>query len=315
MNISQCRSQGKQALHQAAYPMKKLIAIHTAVMLALGLVVSLLDYGISQELGGTGGLSGMGQRAMLETLQSMLQFANALLLPFWQIGLVAAALALVRGQAFGPKTLMEGLRHFGPVLRLNLLRWGIYMLVVFLAGQIASVVFMMTPLSGDLYALAEEMVAASTTDMSAFLTPEVLESLVIKMLPFMAGAILLLLVPVAYRMWMMDYVLMEDPGRGAFFALRMSLAMTRKNCWKLFQLDISFWWYYLLELLAVVVCYGDMLLSLAGVQLPIHAQLGSLLFYMLGLACQLGLYVWKKDHLVAAHACAYEQLRPKPVEE
>ncbi len=315
MNISQCRSRGKEVLSQAAYPTKKLIAIHTAAMLALGLVVSLLDYGISQGVDGTGGISGLETRAVLETLRSMLQFGNALLLPFWQIGLVAAALALVRGQRFGPKTLLEGFRHFGPVLRMNILRWGIYMLAIFLASQLASTLYLMTPLAGDIYALAEEMMAAGTTDVTAVLTPEVLESLMVKMLPFMVAVSLVFLVPVAYRMWMMEYVLMDRPDKGAMYALRMSLAMTKRNCWKLFKLDISFWWFYLLELLAMALCYGDVLLPLAGVQLPLNAQLASLLFYMLGLGCQLGLYVWKKDRIAAAYAWAYEALRPKPIEE
>ncbi len=315
MNISQCRSRGRQALGQAAYSMKKLIGIHTAAMLALALVLSLLDYFLAQGVGSTGGLSGLGDRAILETLRSMLLYGNALLLPFWQIGLTAAAIRLVRGQDFGPKTLLEGFRHFGPVLRMNLLLWGIYLLVMMVASQLASMVFMFTPLSGELYALAEQMVAAGTTDVSALLTPEVLQSLMMKMLPFLAGAIVLFLVPVAYRLRMMEYVLMDVPSRGAFFALRMSLAMTKKKCWKLFKLDLSFWWFYVLELLALAVCYGDVLLSGVGVQLPVDAQLGSLLFYLLGRACQLGLYVWKKDDLVAAYACAYVELLPKPVEE
>lgn len=312
MDISQCRSRGREALGQAAYSTKKLVLLHTGVMAGAGLAVSLLQYALSLGIGDTGGLGGLGDRAILETLQSLLQLANGLLMPFWQIGLVAAAICMVRSRNFGPGTLLEGFRHFGPVLRVNLLRWGIYLVVMILAVQVASTVFVMTPLASDLYKITEQMLETGVTDLSAVLSPEAMQALLLKMLPFMVGGVLLFLIPVAYRLRMMDYIVMDTPQLGAFYALRLSLYMTRRKCRQLFRLDLSFWWFYVLEVLAVAVCYGDLLLGLAGVQLPGSAEVWSLATYALGLLLQLGLYGWKKDLLAATYAAAYEALLPPP---
>ncbi len=315
MNLSQCRSRGREALGRVAYSTRKLVLLHTGVLAGAGLLVSLLSCALSLGIGDTGGLGGLDDRAILETLQSLLQLANGLLMPFWQIGLVAAAICLVRGRDFGPKTLLEGFRHFGPVLRVNLLRWGIYFVMMILAMQVASTVFVMTPLAGDLYKITEQMLETGVTDLSVVLSPEAMQALLLKMLPFMLGAALLFLVPVAYRLRMMDYVVMDTPQLGAFYALRLSLYMTRKKCKQLFRLDLSFWWFYVLEALTLAVCYGDLLLGFAGVQLPGSAQVWSLVTYALGILLQLGLYVWKKDLLAATYAAAYEALLPPPPQE
>lgn len=307
MELKNCPARAKEALRQAKYPMKKLVLIHTGIFAGVGLGISLLSWLLSLGIGQTGGLGGLGDRAVLETVQQLLQVAQLLAAPFWNIGLVMASLQLIRGLDFGAGTLLEGFRRFGPVLRMNLLRWLIYMGVVMLASQIASTVYMMTPWGLEFAA----MVAAGTTE----LPPEQLMDVALKMLPFLAGACLLLLVPVMYRLRMMDYALMEQPHLGAFFALRLSLFMTRKNCIKLFKLDLHYWWFYVLEALTVVLCYGDLLLSLAGVQTGLDAALLSILFYAAGLLAQLGLYVWKKGEVMAAYGHAYEVLLPPPVEE
>ncbi len=310
--IKPLRQRAREALGQGSCSAKKLIGIHTGVMLASGLVLSLLQFYLSQSIGSTGGLGGIGARTFLETIQSLLQIANSLLLPFWSIGLIFAMLRLVTGGQTGPGDLLEGFRHFGPVLRLNLLKWGIYLLVIFVASQIGSTVYMMTPMAQPFYDLAEQLMLSETADPSALLSQEQIMEMALAMVPFLLGAMLLLMVPVAYRLRMMDYVLVDQPEMGAFYALRMSLAMTKGHCWKLFKLDISFWWFYLLELLAAVICYADLLLPLVGVSLPVPPETASFGFYALGLLCQLGLYIWQKDQLAATYALAYEALLPPP---
>ncbi len=313
MDIYSCPARAKEQLSRTtSYSTKKLVLLHTGVLLGVGLLLSVFSYLLSLGIGNTGGLNGIGDRAVLETIQSVLQVLNTMLMPFWQIGLLAASLCIVKEQSFSPYTLLEGFRRFGPVLRLYLLRSVIAFFVVMLATQIASTVFMLTPWAQELYVLAEQMAASGVTDVNAVLTDEILLSLGIKMLPFLLGALLLLLIPVLYRLRMMEYVLLDHPGLGAFGALRLSLFMTRKNCWKLFRLDLKFWWFYVLEMLAMAICYGDLLLSLAGIPMAGAPELWSLGFYAAGLLCQLGLYVWKKDLLITTYALAYQELLPPP---
>ncbi len=304
-----------EVLAGAAYSPKKLILLHTAVLLGLSFVLSLLQFYLDQSIDGTGGLGGIGTRTALETVGSMLELANSVLLPFWQIGLIFAVLQLVRGRQAGPRALLAGFRHFGPVLRTNLLRWAVYIAVVMLGAQAGAVIYSMTPAAAPVYELAEQMVAEGMTDPTALLTDEVILELMQSMLPFLLVAVALPLIPVAYRLRMMDYVLMDQPEKGAFFALRMSMAMTRKNCMKLFLLDLSYWWFYALELVTVAVCYGDVLLGYLGVSLGMSGTVAGFVFFALGLLFQLGLYVWKMDHVAATYALAYEALLPPPPQE
>ncbi len=312
---NQLKHRAQERLEQSACSPKKLVLLYTAVLLGLSFVLSLLQFYLDQSIGETGGLSGIGMRSYLETAQSLLELANGLLLPFWQIGLVCVMLRLVRGQQTQYSALLEGFRHFGPVLRANLLRWGLFFLVAIIGCQVGVAVYCMTPAAEPLYTLAEQMVAENVADPYALLTEEVMLELVLDMLPFLLGGMLLPMIPVAYRLRMMDYVLMDRPELGAFFALRMSFAMTRKNCMKLFGLDVSFWWFYALELLMAALCYGDVLLGWAGVELGMTATVASFVFFALGLVCQLGLYVWRLDHVSATYALAYEALLPAPVQE
>ncbi len=314
-DIPALRTHGREALAQAAYKPKKLILLHTGVMVAASVILSVLNHFLAQGIGNTGGLGGIGTRALLETVSSVLQLMDMLLLPFWQIGLVAAMLSVVRGQQARPAALLEGFRNWGPVLRMNILRAFVYFAVILLASQLGSMVYMMTPFAAPLLELTEQMAASGIMDPTQLLTPELTAQLMKSFVPVILAVWLVVLIPVSYRLRMMDYVLMDDPKLGAFFALRMSLFMTRKNCIQLFKLDLRYWWFYALELLAGCICYGDLLLSLMGVELGMGQEMTGFLCVLAGLLCQLGLYVWKKDELTAVYALAYEALLPPPPAE
>ena len=92
-----------------------------------------------------------------------------------------------------------------------------------------------------------------------------------------------------------ECALIENPRMGAFAALRKSRRLMRGNCISLLQLDLSFWWFYVLEVLLTVVCYADMLLPMVGIQLPFSSTVAFFLFYLLNLGGQVALYWWKKN--------------------
>ncbi len=304
------RQRGREALDRAAYSPKKLILWHTGVTLLAGFVLSLLSYLLDRGIDSTGGLSGLQTRVTLETVRSLLQITEAILLPFWTIGLTGAMLGLVRGQYAGPESLLGGFRCWGPVLRANLLKGAVYFVVIFIATQIGTTLFGLSPAAKELYALMEQVQNAA--DPSLLITEELLMGLGRKMLPYLLVPALLLLIPVTYRLRMMDYVLMDRPELGAVFALRLSNFIMRKKCVQLFRVDLHLWWFYILEAVAVTLCFGDMILPLLGVSLPADGAVMSFVFYAIGILAQLGLYVWKKDAVSATYACAYEALLPPP---
>ncbi len=311
-NIRGLRAHSQQSLDRCGYSPKRLMLVHTGVALGLTLVLIVLDYFLDQSISSTGGLGGIGTRTTLETLRSLLQVTNALLLPFWEIGLTYAMLRIIRHQPAEPRQLLTGFGLFGPVLRANILRWAIYFAVLMLGMQLASTLYLLTPWGTPLLEAVEQMMNTGVTDPYTILTEELTLKIAATFLPMLLVVCLVLLVPVLYRLRMMDYCLLDSEHPGAFRALGMSLVLTRKKCWRLAKLDLSFWWFYALEALAVTICYGDLLLALCGIRLPMDASVASLLFFLAGACLQLGVYVWKRDLVAATYAAAYEALLPPP---
>ncbi len=308
--------EAKAAVADASYDPKKLALIHTGVAAAASLILALLTYFLDAGIGNTGGLSGMENRALLETVQSVLQMAVMILSPFWALGFVASALRLARRQRVDGRTLLTGLHRWGPALRLLLLQGLIYFAVAMAAVQIGSVIYSMTPASAQLESLLEQLLAGGTADADALaalmenLDSDVMMQILLGMLPFLLVPIALLLIPVAYRMRLAQYILMDEPGCGALYAIMMSFRMTKGNCLKLLKLDIRYWWYYGLEVLVSVLAFGDLLLQQMDLPLNVSESTLSVVFYVLTLGAQLALYAWKKPQLFTTYALFYDGLRP-----
>lgn len=311
-NYKQLRADANAAVAGFGKTAVKLIAVHAGITVGANLILSILSYVLDMGIAQTGGLSDIGTLALLETVQQFLQTVVNIALPFWQMGYVFAALQMARGHSADSVNLLTGFRHIGPVLRTHILRWVIYFALIMLGAQIACYIFMLTPAARNLMAVMEEILASmessETLDYAALLNNEAYMQAMIPAIPYMLIGALLPLIPFLYRMRMMDFVLMEEPRKGAFYAFGKSMRLTRKKCWALFKLDLHFWWYYLLQVLTVALLYGDVLLPMVGVELDMNADLAVFLFYGLALVCEFCLYVWKKNQVTATYALLYDQL-------
>lgn len=297
----------KAALEATSGDPKKIIMIHTGASAALALVLALLDYLLQQQIGNTGGLSGVGLRTILETTQAVLSYAELAALLFWQIGYVYIALQIGRGQNVQVNGLLEGFRQFGPVLRLRLVTMLLYSGVVFAGVYLGTMVFTLTPWSATLLSAYET--GSEATIMAA------MEASMLPMMAVVMPVLLALLVPYYYRLRMADYLLMDHPEMGAMMAIRISRLMMRGNRLQLLKLDISFWWFYILELLTVLVGYGDLILPMFGLKLPWSGTMSYFVFLVLFYLCQLALYWWKGNEVRVTYALAYDALLPKEKEE
>lgn len=310
-------NEAKDAVSAASYCPKKLTAIHTGIAAGASLLVALLSYLLSTGIGGTGGLGGIGIRAALETAQSILELAIAILAPFWSLGFVAAALQFARRQQLGPHTLLTGFRCWGPALRLMLLEGLLFFAIMLASVQVGSFLYLMTPFAGRLNDLATQAAASGSMDPDALmelltaLDQKTLMGIFWSMIPFMVLPAAVIIIPLAYRLRLAQYILMDRPRLGAMFALMLSFKLTKKQCRKLLALDLRFWWFYGLEIVVQVLCYGDLLLPLFGVELGMNGVLASFLFYALALVCQVGLYVWKKPQVFTSYALFFDHLLPK----
>ena len=119
---------------------------------------------------------------------------------------------------------------------------------------------------------------------------------------------LAILIPVSYRLRLADFRIMDEPRCRARVSLRESVRLMHRNCMSLFRLDLSFWWYFLAELLAAFLCYGDMVLPLLGISLPMHEDLAFFLFYVLGLAAQVTLLYCVGNRVQTTYALFYTTL-------
>ena len=74
---------------------------------------------------------------------------------------------------------------------------------------------------------------------------------------------------------------------------------------------MSLWWHFAADVLASLLCYGDVLLSLVGVNLPWSGTVSYYLFFVLYLAAQFAVYYLLRSRAEVSYAIAYDAIRPK----
>lgn len=298
----------RQRLETSAVDPKKLMLIYVGVSALAMLLVTGLNFLLTQQIAGTGGLGGLGARAALETAMEVLQTAANLLLPFWTMGYLYCVLKIVRGQSFALTDLLAGFRNFWPVLRLHILYSVQFFVLAFLCLYPCILVYSLTPLSAPLMELLEPVAQGGTEAMLDDATMTAATMAMIPLFVLYGAAFLLVAAPRFYNYRMAFYALMDDPQAGARMALGRSTLMMRGRRLDLLKLDMSFWWFYVLDGLTVALCYGDLILSMMGISLPVSADVSYFLFYVLYLAAQLGLYVWARNGVECTYAAGYDAL-------
>ena len=72
LNSRKLKNSAAASIEKAGFDPRKLVLFHTAVALALSLVALAIDFALELQIGNTGGLSGVGMRSVLETVQAVL---------------------------------------------------------------------------------------------------------------------------------------------------------------------------------------------------------------------------------------------------
>ena len=302
-----------ESLRRAGSGPKKIVFIYSLTVVLALLAVTGLDYLLDMGIAQTGGLSGMGQRNMLTTLSAVLEVAVNLALPFWTLGYTAAALGFARERTAGPEVLLSGFRAFGPSLRLLLLRGALYFLPMMACMYPAMALFCLTPMAKPLLdamtpAMTGAQDVASLMESEAFLAA--VEEVMVPMTAFFIALALLACLPVFYRVRFAGLALMGAPENGALAALQKSFRLTKRRFGYLFRLDVSFWWYYVLDVVITVLAYGDVVLMLMGVKLD--SQIWFFGFYLAHLAGQLLLNLAARNPVETTYALCYDTLEEAP---
>lgn len=304
------KSAARSALNHPAYDPKKLALIYAGVAVGFDLLITVLNYVLSMRIGTSGGISGLGARGILTTLQSLLPIISTLFLPLWDIGMLRAGMNYMRDEEVSPRILTAGFRRFGPVFRLLLLRSVMLIAILLLSVNIGSFIFSVTPWSVPLQSFAETVMESGT----------ITEEMIAEMMPAMAplygitlAVFCVIAIPFFYRLRMADFILM-DKSAGALSALLFSRQLMRGNRFKLFKLDLSFWWYYAISIFSIVVCYLDLILAAAGIPLPLSAEVQLFLFFGLYALIRFFLCWQSGSYINTAYAIAFDSIAPKAPE-
>lgn len=316
----------RRAIHDSATralnlaPQAQQIALVYAVLcIGLSLLSTVISVLLSDKIAGTGGLGNIGIRSVLSTGQSVLPLINFIITSCLSLGYHIAILSFTRGYDASARTLTRGFRYWGAILRTLLLQAFVYTGVLFAAMYLSSFIFMATPYAQPFVTAMEPYLSSMTVLSDSLILDETLLTTamdaLMPMMWILAAVCLVLMLPLYYRFRMVNYVLADDPQRGAFHAVLKSRYLMRRNRFALFRLDLTLWWYFAAQLLITLVCYGDMLLPLLGVSFPWSDTFSYYLFYGLSLALQGALYYFGMNRAYAVYAVAYDALiesMPKP---
>lgn len=236
---------------------QKVILYYAAITFAASFFVTAVRYYLSGEISQTGGLSNIGIRSILSTADSVLPILQSVLIMCLNLGYLAAMLRIARRQYASPKTLKAGAERFWVLLRKNILVSFYYIGVGIAAFYLSIGIFMVTPLSNSFNAAAIPLMEQINYNPANFVLDEtVLSVLAPAMRPlFILMAIVMLLfeAPIFYRFRLADYFLVDQPGIGALAAMQQSRFFMRGNCINMLKLDLSFWWFFLLQAAAGVL--------------------------------------------------------------
>ena len=294
---------------------KKIVLIYTALVLGLTALVTVLNHVLGLQIDNFGGLSNLGKKTMLSSVQSMLPLAQSMLTMCLDVGYLAAMLRISRGMYTSEQTLRLGFDRFWVLLRCSIIMGVLLMGITVGSMYLGVMIFLMTPLSrGATEIVAPLINQMSVLDSAVMIDEATYAQLVQAMIPsFVIGGVMMIVLggPILYSFRMVNYVIVDKPGMGALMAMRESKKMMRGHRLQLLKLDLSLWWYYLAAAGAMAVCYGDVLLPMMGVQLPVSETVSFFGFYVLYLAASFCVYYFLRNRVEVSYALAYESVKPE----
>lgn len=318
-NIRQIHETAARRLEQAPFQ-KQIVLIYAGITIGLSALVTILTYVLSNQISQTGGLSNMGTRSILSTLQSLLPIVQNMILLCLELGFLNAMIRIGRGLYTSPQSLRAGMSRFWAAIRCALLLSFRYLMAGIGSFYLATMIFGLTPLSNRateiLMPLLEQVTVLGNEIVIDDATALALTDAMIPMLVIFGIILLLIVVPMFYRYRLANYILMDKPAYGAMMAITESKVLMRRNGFAMFRVDLSLWWYYLLTAVSVSVCYADVILSMLGMPLPFSEEVNYFLPYVVFLAVQFGIYYFFANRVGVTYALAYEALKPeeKPTE-
>lgn len=291
---------------------QKIVLVYAGILAGSSLIVNAVKYLLEGQISQTGGLQGIGTRSALSTASSALTIAYMLLTLCLTLGYAAAMLRIARGQFASVNTLKAGLERIWLLLRTRLLQGIILIAMSFALCLLVVNIYVLTPFANQLTAAMLPLMGDGVLTTEAIMS--VWESAYGAMLPitiiYLAALLVLLwFFSCTYRM--VDYLLIDRPQLGAFGALRESRRMMRGNMKMMLRVDLSFWWYYLLQFVVGCLVYLDLILAICGVALPLSPAAYFFAIVLVYLAADFAVRYFFSNRVAVAYALFYDSLCPR----
>lgn len=299
MEIRQLKALARERAASARFDAKKLALIFTGAAVALSFVMTLISFLLSRQIDSTGGLGGIGTRTLLSAAQMLVLIGGTLVTPFWNLGYTRAALDTVRDGSAEPRTLLEGFRLFFPAVRLFLLQAALITVIFVVGVQAGTMLYMLSPASMMAMEVIDGMLAGGEAALADPAAVGQLISVFWPMYLLIAIVLLVVLIPVLYRLRLVEFSLVDGMEK-ALQNMALSNFRMRGSCLWMFRLDVSFWWYFLLQGLAVTLAYGDVIFG--------GGDVAYWVFYLLSAIAQLFIGWAFLPQVQAAYALAYEEI-------
>ena len=263
----------------------------------------------------------MRLRTVLQTIREILNLVNQFFGYFWSAGFVIAIMAMVLGREPQTRDLTGGFRRFFRVLGHIAFEFLFVVVLLLAAGNLAAMLFSMSPQGG---ALVRELTAITSNPdlltaegmLNVDLIPmDLLAAIALPMTIITIVIFLPLYIWLSYGFRLSLYLLLDGTAPSAFQARFLSLRLMKGHKWSMVKLDLSFWWYYLLVTVITAVGYLDVILSLAGIPLPMDETV--MFFATIAAYCVLisALSLWKKAQVETSYVLAYEAIaHPEPIQ-
>ena len=294
---------------------KNIALWYTVIGAVMTLGFSVFSQLLGSRIDTTGGLGNIGLRSILSTGQTLLPIVQLLITLGLNLGYHRAVLFLARQQEASPRTLLDGFRYFGPMLRAGLFQVLLYLSYGVLTLYPAATLFAMTPWAEPFNAMMEPYLnSASTLGGNLVLEESAVLAMAPTLVPMMwiwLGLFLLLFIPTYFSYRMSTFCIADNPRLGAFASLRKSKFLLRGNRFALFRLDLSLWWFYALQFLISALCYGDSIAILLGISLPWSPEFGFYFFFVLALIVQILVYYFLMNRVNVAYAVAFDILNDR----
>ena len=263
MDNPMIRAMARQRLKSVPYSVRKLTLFYVGATMLLNILLTGVNFLLNREISTAGGVDGLNIRTTLTVVQLVLMLVVTLVTPFWNLGYTGVAMRTARNRESEPGDLLDGFYMIFPALRLFLCLFAVMMIVCIGATQGATMLYSLTPMyensMADLQALLESTAGMDgAVVMDEATAMEILKELwPVYLLAAMAaiGALVILF----YRLRLAEFQLV-DGETGAIRNLLTSNRKMKGKCMAFFRLDLSFWWYFLLQAVAVAVAYGDLLI-------------------------------------------------------